>query len=113
MEHEMKLQPQCFLNVKKGTKTVESRLLDQKRKAIHVGDIIVFQEVGNLSNSLSVKVTKLAKFKNFKELINNYSMTELMDAKMSKEDYLTLLNTFYTKEEEEKFNCVAISFKLI
>ena len=38
----MKLQPKPFAAIKNGTKTIEMRLWDEKRKHITVGDTIEF-----------------------------------------------------------------------
>lgn len=42
MIHEMRLNNEPFNKIKEGTKTVELRLLDEKRKTLRVGDKIIF-----------------------------------------------------------------------
>ena len=41
MIHEMRLNNEPFNKIKEGTKTVELRLLDEKRKTLRVGDKII------------------------------------------------------------------------
>ena len=40
--HEMSLQPKYFDFIKDGTKRIELRLYDEKRRSIQLGDIIEF-----------------------------------------------------------------------
>ena len=47
MIHEMRLNNEPFNKIKEGTKTVELRLLDEKRKALRVGDKIIFTNRAN------------------------------------------------------------------
>lgn len=41
MIHLMKLQPSPFEKIKDGTKTIEMRLFDDKRRKIQIGDTII------------------------------------------------------------------------
>jgi len=45
MLYEMKLQPQPFVAVKNGSKIIESRLFDEKRQLINLGDQILFKNM--------------------------------------------------------------------
>ena len=42
MKHEMKLNNEPFINIKNGTKTIELRLNDEKRRLLKVNDLIEF-----------------------------------------------------------------------
>ena len=44
MTHNMQLKPEPFAMIKDGTKTIELRLYDEKRRNIKVGDRIVFTD---------------------------------------------------------------------
>lgn len=48
MNHKMSLRNKPFNNIKSGTKTIELRLYDEKRKLISVGDIITFTNIDSL-----------------------------------------------------------------
>ena len=69
MKHEMRLHPEPFNLIKKGTKTIEMRLYDEKRKQIKEGDIITFtnRETGE---KIDTKVLKLHIYPSFEELYN-------------------------------------------
>ncbi|MBQ2255674.1 MAG: DUF3850 domain-containing protein, partial [Clostridia bacterium] len=42
MTHYMKLRPHPFAMIKSGKKTIELRLLDEKRRQIALGDTLIF-----------------------------------------------------------------------
>ena len=42
MTHYMNLNPQPFEMIAQGKKTIELRLLDEKRKKIAAGDVLIF-----------------------------------------------------------------------
>lgn len=48
MNHKMSLRNKPFNSIKSGTKTIELRLYDEKRKLISVGDIITFTNIDSL-----------------------------------------------------------------
>ena len=52
----MKLNESPFDRIKNGTKTVEFRLYDDKRKQIKVGDKIEFSKLPDLQEKLIVEV---------------------------------------------------------
>ena len=61
MLHKMKLNESPFERMKNGTKTIEFRLYDEKRKQIKVGDQIEFSKLPDLH---TWNVSKLKNTKN-------------------------------------------------
>ena len=63
MNHEMRLHPEPFELIKGGTKTIEMRLYDEKRRQIREGDIITFTN-RQTNEEIKTKVinTKLPNF---------------------------------------------------
>ena len=55
MTHEMKLQPKYFNFILNGTKRIEIRLFDEKRKQIKIGDKI-FDLIPNKNNELCASI---------------------------------------------------------
>ncbi len=53
--------------IKSGSKTIELRLYDEKRREIQVGDTILFTNTEN-GEHLSVRVLALSVFDSFEEL---------------------------------------------
>lgn len=109
--HVMKLQEKYFNYIKYGTKEFEIRLNDEKRQNIKIGDLIEFQKEPLKEEKVICEVDDLLYFNDFEELIDNIDIKYLTSLDDDKEMLLNLLNTFYTKEEQDKFGVVAIKLK--
>lgn len=70
MIHEMRLNNEPFNKIKEGTKTVELRLLDEKRKTLRVGDKIIFTNRTN-NEKIDVVITNLFKADSFEPIYEN------------------------------------------
>ncbi len=108
MEHSMRLIPQYFDCVKKGTKKIELRLNDEKRQKIKIGDIIIFESVENNPRTLKVKVTNIYHDTSFKNLLNKFPINLFGDATTTYAELIKTLETIYSKKEEEKYGVVGI-----
>lgn len=112
MKYIMKLNPKYFEYIKTGTKRIEIRLNDEKRKNIKIGDEIIFQKEPELKEEIDTEVVNLIVKKDFKELIEDLKVSEYSDENESEETFLEDLYKFYTKEQEEKYGVVGIKIKL-
>ena len=111
MIHNMKLHKEPFKMIKDGTKTIELRLNDEKRRLLKVGDEIVFTSTENLEQ-LKVEVENLYKYSSFEELYKHFdkvSMGYTDDEVASPKD----MEKYYSKEEQEKYGVVGIKIKKI
>ena len=113
MEHNMRLCPEPFEQICSGKKTIELRLNDEKRRAINIGDTIIFTNTQNNSKQIFAVVTALHKFKNFRELYNSlpllrcgYTEEDIDSAKP--ED----MNVYYSGELEEKYGVLGIEISV-
>lgn len=111
MKHEMRLHDDPFNKIKQGTKKIEIRLNDEKRKSINIGDTIEFTN-RKTSEKMLVKVNGLFKYSNFEELYKNwdkvilgYDEDDIADPKDMEE--------YYSKEEQEKYGVLAIKIEKI
>lgn len=111
--HEMKLQPKYYDFIKSGTKRIEIRLSDEKRKKIKVGDTIRFYKMPELKEYIDTKVIKLHKYNSFNEMFNNFDISILSDKSMTKEELINVLEEFYTKEKQEEYGVLGIEIELI
>ena len=112
MKYIMKLNPKYFEYMKNGTKRVEIRLNDEKRKDLKIGDEIIFQKEPELKEELYTQIVSLNIKRNFKELIEELDVSEYADESESEEEFLNDLYKFYTKEQEEKYGVVGIQIKI-
>ena len=110
---EIHLDSEIFELVKSGTKTVEARVFDEKRQQIKPDDIITVFKRPDDAESLKIRVVGLMVFKDFSSLAEFYSMERLYTANTTKEEYTSLLSSFYSDDEVRKYGVVAIEFELI
>jgi len=106
--HHMKLWNHPFAMIKSGKKTIELRLLDEKRQKIHVGDTIVFTNTVT-GETLTARVIKLHRFADFEALYKSlpllqcgYTQEDIADAKPSD------MQQYYSEEEQKKYGVVGI-----
>lgn len=112
MKYIMKLNPKYFEYMKNGTKRIEIRLNDEKRKNIKIGDTIIFEKEPELKEKITTQVENLIVKSSFKELTENLDVSEYSDKMESEEVFLKDLYSFYTKEQEEKYGVVGIQIKI-
>lgn len=113
MIHTLKLQPEYFKLMKAGTKTIEVRLLDEKRKQIKVGDEIEFIKEPEREEKLLTLVKDLYYYPTFEELLNSYPIEYFAGKDILKEEFLSILNTFYSREEQEEYGVVGIKVEVM
>ena len=105
----MNLYPKPFDLIKAGSKTVEMRLFDEKRRKLSIGGLIVFTNA-KTKEELIVEIVDLKQFDSFESLYANYKKTDLgyKDDEFAKsEDMLT----YYSVEEIKKYGVIAIELK--
>ena len=111
MKHEMRVHDDPFNKIKQGTKKIEIRLNDEKRKSINIGDTIEFTN-RKTSEKMLVKVNGLFKYSNFEELYKNWDKVILgydEDDTANPKD----MEEYYSKEEQEKYGVLAIKIEKI
>ncbi len=110
--HKMNLNPEPFEMIKSGQKTIELRLWDEKRSKIKVGDSIVFTNTAN-GETVSAEVAALHLFESFDRL---YSVLPLLKCGYTDENIdsasFTDMESYYSKEEQERFGVVGIELDL-
>ena len=112
MIHEMKLNDNAFNNIKSGVKKFELRLYDDKRKNINLGDTIIFHNLNNLSDTISVNVLALLRYPTFADFFKDINY-RLCGTENSLDEIIERVHTFYTIEQEKKHGILAIKVELI
>ena len=107
---QMNLYDLPFKQIKEGSKTVEVRLNDEKRKSLEIGDFIEFKNI-ETKETIKKEIENLKIYANFEELYDNYDNVLLGARTFTKEDYVKLMQSIYSKEKEEKYQVLAIKLK--
>ena len=111
MKHEMKLNNDPFINIKNGTKTIELRLNDEKRKLLKKDDLIEFTN-RDTNEKMIVKIKNIYHYSSFDELYKHFdkvSMGYKIDDVADPKD----MEMYYSKEEQNKYGVLAIEIKKI
>lgn len=69
--HQLKLATEPFNAIVSGNKTIESRLYDEKRQRIQIGDQVTFTNRDNPSQTVTVKVVGLLRYATFHNLFSH------------------------------------------
>ena len=107
MIHKMHLDPLPFEEISSGLKKIESRLNDEKRQKIHVGDTIRFYKRPECVKEVEVKVLKLHHYKSIKELVGATPI-EYWGPRFKNKQQLIDTSWHYTEEEIRKHGLLAI-----
>lgn len=106
MIYRMKLQNEPFNQIKLGTKEIEIRLNDEKRKIFEINDYIEFTNITTLE-IMFVKITNLYHFESFEKLFNNFD-NSILGCGSYEEMY-----KYYSREEEKKYGVLGIEIKVL
>ena len=109
--HYMNLQPTYFDYIKTGTKRIELRLYDEKRQQIALGDTIEFAK--SEQDKFQAKVIGLLRYASFADLFQDFDISILADASMTKPELLAVLSKFYTPEKQAQYGVLGIRLEPI
>ena len=104
MTHQMKLRPAPFSQIQAGTKTVELRLNDEKRRLIHIGDDITFTQT-DTGETLTCRVTALYPFDSFQALFDRLGC-ECCGGAVD-------MSQYYPPEEQRRWGVLGIGIALV
>jgi ASC-1-like (ASCH) protein/ADP-ribose pyrophosphatase YjhB (NUDIX family) len=111
MLHKMKLQDDPFKKISDGTKTIEMRLYDEKRKKVKAGDLIEFTNIES-NEKLVTRVTNVYRYKDFNELYENHDKVSLGYNEVEEANPSDML-LYYSNYDIEKYGAVGIELKLL
>lgn len=109
--HSMNVKTKYYNLLKSGSKTIELRLFDEKRKKIKVGDNIIFTNVSNSNDTFTAVVKNLYHARNFDELCSIIQPSRAGFS--SKEELLKVLEEFYKPAAQNKFGVVGIEIQKV
>ena len=114
MTHYMNLKPGPFTLIASGRKTIELRLLDEKRQQIAPGDTLVFTNTADSAAQLCCKVLKLHTFASFAQ---RYAALPLEKCGYAPEELSAAdpkdMEAYYPPEKQAKYGVVGIELEKI
>lgn len=112
--HSMNVDGKWFDKITNGSKTIELRLNDDKRRNIEVGDYIILNNLDENPDFTKcvVQVTALHKFDNFETLYKNLDMTKCGYSQNDVPNPDDML-AYYSAERQGEWGVVGIEFELL
>lgn len=109
MTHYMNLNPQPFSMIAQGKKTIELRLLDEKRKAVSVGDTLIFTNTENTEEQLVCLVKNLYMFDSFEKLYGVLPLDKCgyLPEEIPSASYKDM-EAYYPAEKQKQYGVVGI-----
>lgn len=112
MLHDMHVNDDVFNLIKKGTKTVELRLYDVKRRSLMVGETLVLEN-RKTGEKINVLIKALKKFPSFKELYDNYPDKIMLGYEQGEDAKPEDMEKYYSKEDILKYGVLAIEMETV
>lgn len=109
--HKMKLATTPFEKIVSGEKVIESRLYDDKRQQINLGDQIEFTSNDDSTKKVLAEVKALYRYSDFESLFSDFLPSNF--GGISKNELLKEIETFYSKDEQVKYGVIGIKIKLV
>ena len=109
--HKLNVKEKYYNMLKLGTKTIELRLFDDKRKSIKVGDSIEFSNNSDANDKFTAIVINLHKASNFMELCKNINCRDA--GFTTNEELVKVLEEFYSLDRQKEFGVVGIEIQKI
>lgn len=106
MEHKMKLNNGPFNMIKNGTKDIEMRLYDEKRRKIKIGDNIEFTNITS-GETINYIVKNLHIYNSFEKIYQKFSK-ERLGYLSNEEAKYTDMEQYYSQSDIEKYGVVGI-----
>jgi len=109
--HKLNVQEKYYNMLKQATKTIELRLLDDKRKNIKIGDVIEFSNNSNAKDTFLAQVVKLYQADSFEALCHKIDCRHA--GFNTNQDLMMVLEEFYSLERQKEFGVIGIEVKKI
>lgn len=107
----MKLSTEPFEKIVSGKKIIESRLYDEKRQKIAIGDRIEFTRSDDPNKKILTEVIALYRSTSFNDLFSNFPPSHFGGT--SKDDLLKEIEIFYSKEDQQISGVIGIRIEVL
>lgn len=106
--HISHLNARPFVLIVSGVKTIESRLFDDKRQKIQLGDEITYVNRASKDESVTVKVIALHRYPTFHDLFHSHDPA--LFGGESVEELERGIDGYYSGEDQQRYGVVGIEF---
>ena len=112
-KHSMKLKRAFFDKIVRGSKTVEMRLFDEKRKRIKAGDVITFTADDDSGDTVDAKVLGIHVYPSFETLTDDFDTRSLGFERRKADFVCEYMKRFYDDDSVRREGVAAIRIQKI
>lgn len=109
--HRMKLAKEQFEKIASGQKIIESRLYDEKRQQLNIGDCVEFIQNNDFTKTILTKVKALYHYNSFDDLFSDFP-PEYFGGD-SRKGLIEEIKKFYSEKEVRQYGVVGIKIELL
>ena len=109
--HHMKLSKEPFEKIASGQKIIESRIYDEKRQQINVGDCVELMRNDDPTKTILTKVKALYCYSSFDDLFSSFPLEYF--GSDSREELIREIKKFYSEKEVRQYGVVGIKIELL
>ena len=109
--HNLQLAVTPFKAIASGAKTIESRLYDEKRQMIQLGDTIKFTNREDISLTILAKVIGLLRYETFHDLFTHNDPTKFGGESI--EWLEAQISEFYSIDDQLRWGVLGVVLELI
>ena len=107
----MKLSAEPFEKIARKEKVIESRLYDEKRQQITIGDEIEFSENEHPENKVTTRVKGLLRYQSFKDLFADHEPA--LFGGESRDFLLNQIEQFYSNEDQQRNGVIGFRIEVL
>lgn len=112
MRYEMHLSQKPFEQILNGSKNIEVRIFDNKRKLLKIGDEILFILRGNEERTILKTIIDLRVYPSFIEMAENENCLRIgFENGYTTENVVNEYYKYYDKAEEKQFGVLVIELE--
>ena len=109
--HHLHVATEPFNAIMDRKKTIESRLCDEKRQAIQIGDTVFFTNRDNATQMVEARVIRLLKYETFHELFSDNNPAKFGGPSVAWLE--NQINEFYSLDSQRRQGVLGIEFEII
>lgn len=114
MKHEMRLHPVPFEAIRSGRQLIETRVYDEKRRLVKVGDYVLFLKRPDETETFTAEVIGVSIFKSFEDLFQAIDKRKFgYSDEDTLEHQLECMRKYYAVEDEKEQGVVGIHVRAI
>lgn len=114
MVFEMNLAPAPFEKIRSGSKDVELRLYDEKCRRLNIGDEIIFTNLSDKDEQITVRINALYRYGSFRDLFEEIPPQRCgCDADLSAEAAAAGMRKYYSEQMEHQYGVLGIMMERI